>query len=153
MTSLFRPPSRGRLRKYANPPAVTVGVHEQAGKHANSTETNASIGAKLNYGDHSQGIPPRPWLIPGYEKGEDLYIRDFKNTVEGGGEVKTALERIGVLATGSIQQYMTDLKVPPNAPLTIKLKGSDNPLIDTGELRASVTSKLVMKLPEEGALS
>jgi hypothetical protein len=49
------------------------------------------------------------------------------------------LNKLGILAQGDIQQEITDLRDPPNAPATIKAKGSSNPLIDTGEMRSKVT--------------
>lgn len=53
-----------------------------------------------------------------------------------------ALRKIGVLAQGYIQEEITSLSSPPNSPVTIERKGSSNPLIDTGEMRASVTYKV-----------
>ena len=39
--------------------------------------------------------------------------------------------------------YLTDLKTPPLAESTIRRKGSSNPLIDTGQLRSSITWQVV----------
>ena len=139
------------LSAYKEAPSVTVGIHEAAGMHPDATMTNAKLGALLNYGNPK--IPPRPWLIPGFKSGETRYAKDLKNTIEGGGTVEMAMVRVGTLAKGNIQRFMTDLKTPPNAPLTIALKGSDNPLIDTGELRASVDFILQRGIPMEGGLS
>ena len=48
-------------------------------------------------------------------------------------------DKIGAYAAEQVQQSITDLKEPPNAPETIRRKGSDDPLIDTGRMRRSVT--------------
>lgn len=143
---------KNALTKYRDAPAVTVGIHEDTGNHPDANMTNAKLGATLNYGVPGR-IPARPWLIPGYKKGERRYVKDLQNSIEEGLNLPTAMLRVGALATGEVQQFMTDLREPPNAPLTIKLKGSDNPLIDTGELRSSVNYKLVKSLPDEGGLS
>jgi hypothetical protein len=45
---------------------------------------------------------------------------------------------MGQLAEGHVKQEITDLRTPPNAESTIRAKGSDNPLIDTGALRQSI---------------
>ena len=132
-------------------PSLTVGIHQTAGRHPNADMTNAKLGATLNYGVPGK-IPPRPWLIPGAKKGERRYTKDFQHSIESGMNVPQAMLRIGALSKGEVQKFMTDLKTPPNSPLTIALKGSSNPLIDTGELRASVDYKLVTNIPEEGGL-
>lgn len=60
------------------------------------------------------------------------------------------MEQVGAFAAGATQQYITDLRDPPNAPYTIEKKGSDNPLIDTGSMRSSVTYKVTDQKPDEG---
>ncbi len=52
---------------------------------------------------------------------------------------ETVLERIGLYCVGGMQQRISDGIEPPNADSTIKAKGSDKPLIDTGQLRSSIT--------------
>ena len=53
-----------------------------------------------------------------------------------------ALRKLGIKAQGDIQAEITSLSSPPNSPVTIKLKGSSKPLIDTGEMRAAITFKI-----------
>lgn len=55
--------------------------------------------------------------------------------------VEQALELLGEYAVGLIRQRMADGIPPPNAPSTIKRKGSSKPLIDTGGLRASISHR------------
>lgn len=50
-----------------------------------------------------------------------------------------ALSKLGIMAQRDIQGEITALSSPPNSPVTIALKGSSNPLIDTGEMRQAVT--------------
>ena len=47
--------------------------------------------------------------------------------------------QVGAYAAGEVQERITDLREPPNAPRTIEAKGSDNPLIDTGFMQRSVS--------------
>ena len=42
-----------------------------------------------------------------------------------------------------IQESAVQLRNPKNAPLTVENKGSDNPLVDTGELERKVTYKII----------
>ena len=148
---------RKKLAEFKNKHFVTVGIHEDAGNHAGSAKTNAQIGALLNYGDetntlngHAAPIPPRPWLIPGVQSGMQDVVDTIKNGIETDLPVDVIMEQVGAFAAGATQQYMTDLKTPPNSPYTIAQKGSSNPLIDTGALRASVTYKVTSDEPEEG---
>lgn len=56
--------------------------------------------------------------------------------------VNQALEQIGVWAVGSIQIRMSNNIPPPLAPATIKRKGSSIALIDTGQLRSSISHRV-----------
>jgi hypothetical protein len=60
------------------------------------------------------------------------------------------LDTVGVVATGKVQEFMTELSSPANAAATVKAKGSSNPLIDEGHLRASVTYQVTGDKLEEG---
>lgn len=145
------------LKKFRGGMSVTVGIHEDAGEHAQDSITNAQLGALLNYGNPHNTlfgkpapIPPRPWLVPGVESATQDIIDTIQSAVENGATLDDTLDQIGSFAAGNTQQYMTDLKQPPNAAYTIEQKGSSNPLIDTGALRASVTWKVTKDKPEEG---
>lgn len=136
---------------------VTVGIHEDAGMHEGGI-TNAQLGALLNYGNPDNKmygkadapIPARPWLVPGVEKSERDIIDAVGKGIADGQNVEQLIEQAGVIAAGSVQQYMTDLSEPANSPVTIAKKGSSNPLIDTGSLRQSVTYKIARNKPQEG---
>ncbi|QDP56528.1 MAG: hypothetical protein Tp118SUR00d2C21406351_34 [Prokaryotic dsDNA virus sp.] len=101
-------------------------------------------------GPHTVSIPARPWLNPGVASGDEEYLKIIERVIASGEPLDKALEQIGVVAVGMVQKYMTDLKTPPNAPSTIKAKGSSNPLIDSGALRQSVTYKVTSTKPTEG---
>ena len=55
---------------------------------------------------------------------------------------RTTLRKLGIKAKGDIQAEIVALQTPPNAPSTIRQKGSSNPLIDQGELLGAVTYKI-----------
>ena len=86
-------------------------------------------------GPHKITIPARPWLVPGVQSGTVDYLRVIEKGVKKGDNLDMVLERVGIVAVGKVQQYMTDLKTPPNAPSTIAKKGSSNPLISSGAMR------------------
>lgn len=56
--------------------------------------------------------------------------------------------KAGLFAEGKIKKRIVELRNPPNAPLTIKLKGFDNPLIETSLMLNSVTYMIYGKNDE-----
>lgn len=90
--------------------------------------------------------PPRPFLLNAIRKNRSKYLSMLKSSgmkvLTGEMSLDTALSQLGITAQGDVQQEITDLKDPPNSPVTIALKGSSNPLIDSGEMRAKVTWKV-----------
>lgn len=129
---------------------VTVGIHEDTGMHEDDGITNAQLGAVMEFGTNNGNIPARPWLTPGVSSGNEEYIKIIADGLEDGQQPEQLLEMVGLVAVAKVQQYMVDLRSPPNAPQTIARKGSSNPLIDTGALRQSVTHKVTDEKPTEG---
>lgn len=136
------------LKKFRGNQFVTVGIHQDAGMVEDGSMTQAQNGALQNYGNDK--IPARPWLIPGVESATRDIVEVIANSLKDGMTPDQTLNQIGAIATGATQQYITDLKTPPNAPSTIEKKGSSNPLIDTGSMRSSVTWKISSDKPTEG---
>ncbi|CAM0028783.1 tail completion or Neck1 protein [Vibrio phage K121] len=136
---------RKEIEKIAKDKTVLVGIHEDAGSTDNGELTMAQLGAVLHFGN--QHIPARPWLDVGVRSGSADYLDVIESNNE---DMDNALNMIGLIAVGKVQQYMTELQDPPNAPSTVKKKGSSNPLIDTGALRQSVTYSIIDGKPEEG---
>ena len=100
----------------------------------------AQVARIQEYG--SLKIPPRPFfrnaIDNNMQKWLDFLGRDLVNT----NNAETSYNRLGEVARGDIVESITQLDAPPNAPKTIVRKGSSNPLIDTGFLRANVTFKV-----------
>lgn len=150
---------RSKLEQYAKAgqKTVTVGIHSDAGNHPDSGMTNAQLGALLNYGNpdnklygNPAPIPPRPWLVPGVESGKQDIVDTIAHGVANDLPLDQMLEQVGAFAAGAVQQYMIDLRTPPNSAYTIEQKGSDNPLIDTGSLLQSITYKVTSEKPDGG---
>jgi len=139
---------------------VVVGIHADADAPTGDADistgdagiNNATLGATLHFGTRDGHIPARPWLDVGVNESSELYIDTIADGIESGTASMTVLNQVGVLAVGSVQSYMTNLSDPPNAPSTIAAKGSANPLIDTGELRQSVTYTITKTKPKEGLI-
>ena len=64
-------------------------------------------------------------------------------SLKSGGTAETILRRVGTLGVRLVQEKIGSGSFEPNAESTIRKKGSDKPLIDTGRMRQSV--KYVIK--------
>lgn len=89
-------------------------------------------------------VPPRPILEPAIDNSKDLIAEEMKNVAEtalDGKNVTVALEKVGMLGQNIARDWFTnpENKWASNSRNTIKRKGSDKPLIDSGELRKSIT--------------
>lgn len=105
------------------------------------------------HGSPAYRVPPRPFLEPGIEKHLDLVESGMKAALQDvldGGDGRTQRERLGATMAAKVQAYFQeDNGWPPNAPSTIKKKGSAQPLVDTGALRQSITYIIRPKDKEE----
>ncbi|MFK0339197.1 hypothetical protein ACIQT7_18165 [Agrobacterium deltaense] len=99
------------------------------------------------------GIPERPFMRNTMRSNRAAYKAAMKAAAATiiaqaalgksvASEKRKALSKLGIKAQGDIQVEITALRTPPNAPSTIRQKGSSNPLIDSGEMRAAVTFKV-----------
>ena len=91
-------------------------------------------------------IPPRPILEPAleHEPNRQLIQEQMAKVVESFSESadlgNAELEKLGMLAQSIVREWFDNPANgwPPNAEYTIDQKGSDRPLIDTGQLRNSM---------------
>lgn len=95
-------------------------------------------------------IPPRPVLEPAVEANKDRIARPLQRAVTAGlkGDdlrMDQELEKAGIVAENAAKRWFENPENgwPPNAPATVKAKGSDSPLIDTGEMRKAITHVVV----------
>ena len=132
-------------------PQVLVGVRSEAGQ---DLVTYASAN---EFGVHGK-IPERSFLRSTVDENVDEYsdlLGDAVDELVKPGSAgfltrilsfKTKLSRVGLKAVGDIQRKIVEIKDPPNSPRTIALKrGKANPLIDTGRMRQSITSTVVLE--------
>lgn len=122
---------------------------EKANEAHGEGVTNGYIGAVHEFGSVSRGIPPRSFLRMPLElkiwewikKNKDRY----KEMLEAG-SLRKWYVALGLRAEEIIDEAFTTRgfgKWQALKPRTVKRKGSDMPLIDTGQLRASITSQVL----------
>lgn len=96
-----------------------------------------------NYGI---GVPRRDFMTPSSKRWAEL----CKEKVAEAGDdlllgkinVKSFLLKLGGDGAEIIKEEIAKLDTPPNAPLTIALKGSENPLVDSGDMLNATTYEL-----------
>ena len=99
----------------------------------------AQVAAINEFG--ASDIPERPFMRQSFEnhEGELQAVCDAaQRLVSSGGSAEQALQQVGVVAKGLVQDEIVNGGFAPNAESTIKKKGSEQPLIDTGTMRQSV---------------
>lgn len=140
------PDAISAIRRRMADVAISVGVQSDAGVHKD--EDGSSSGttvAEIYYWNEfgTERIPERPTLRPTFIDQRQKYISilgkiSAKAMNERSYNMKQAMGKLGEVAQQDIQAAIIELKTPPNAQSTIEAKGSDNPLVDTGQLVSSI---------------
>ena len=114
---------------------------EEAYKNQDEPIETAELAEQLSYG--TANIPARPFLDIGLEEAKEKLnaaIEKELKKIETGQEPNW--DKIGTMAVGSVQELVRSdyfkTRVP-NSDRTIRIKGSDTPLIDGGDLINSLT--------------
>lgn len=124
-------------------PKVYIGVPaSKNGMHTGGINM-ATLLALHVYGAPTRGIPQRdplrPPLINNAHRYTDLMAQGIKNALANGTDPNIVYEKIGIVASNDVKDYFVSGSFKPLDQKTIDRKGSSKPLIDTGELRSSVT--------------
>lgn len=136
-------------------PKVKVGVLASTAQRAQDVQNNAQIGFTNEFGKLTgyPKIPERSFIrMPlnlhfnnRLKQKKSLAGKEFEKALKSG-KIEDFARKVGLVAEEVIQEAFETRgwgKWPKNAPLTVELKGSDAPLIDTGQLRRAITSKVI----------
>lgn len=125
------------LAKQEKTAKVRVGIIEQANYEGSDGESVAQVAFWNEYGTAT--IPPRPFFRNTIAEHKDEWPKQAAEMLEAnGGDVRQTLELMGKGVKGQIVETIQDFREPPNAAATVKKKGFDKPLIDTGTLWRSI---------------
>lgn len=123
---------------------VDVGILAGEGKHKDSSFSVAQIGFIHEFG--AVTIPERSFIrstINGQAKDIKKVTRaQYKKVLNGDITTKEGLGVLGAFTAGLIQERFTSNDWVPNTDKTQMRKGSSAPLIDTGQLRQSISFKV-----------
>lgn len=127
--------------------SVRVGFQQGAAQYEETGADILDIAMFNELGTSSS--PSRPFMAMSVDENADKINAFLKNQLKLLAQGKTTaegiLKAIGVFQKGLIQEKIQSGEFEPNAPSTIKKKGSDHPLIDTGLMRQSVNFVVTAK--------
>lgn len=132
---------------------VFVGIPSSNNSRGDGKVGNAELLFIHTNGSALNHIPARPVLEPAITqpKTQELIAKQLSAVVTDILAIKPEaaeqdLEKAGLIAENAAKRWFTDPSNgwAPNAPATIARKGSSKPLIDTGEMRRSITHVVVM---------
>lgn len=138
-----------RLKKLAKS-EVYVGVPAENAKrdgkyNINNIGNNAELLFILSHGSPLQHIPARPVLEPAIEDAKEDIGAALANASRAAlnndpAATNDALENAGMIAQNAARSWFENPRNgwAANAPLTVKMKGSNKPMIDTSEMRKSI---------------
>ncbi len=126
---------------------ISVGVQgKEAVTKSGGDEDGLTVADVAAVNELGLGVPERSFLRSTIDSGHQKYVSLLKGI--GGASVsgKLPLVRgakiVGEVVVGDVKRAIADGIPPPNAESTIEAKGSSTPLIDSSQMRGSITSKV-----------
>lgn len=135
---------------------VEIGIIGEGDKYKGSNITVLGVATVHEFGvnvidknGNKINIPERSFIRSSYDANKEKIFdldKEFERVLNLELSVDTFFNLVGEFSVGIIQNHLTSqVNSPPLAESTIKAKGSSNPLIDTGQLRSSITYKIVRR--------
>lgn len=122
---------------------VVAGMLKDSGRAENGA-SYVDIATWNEYG--TRRIPSRPFIRISADTNKAAWVKMAQqcvNNVIDGDSPRDAAQVVGHRMVEDIRKVFGDKsKLAPNAPSTIKKKGHDKPLIDTGKLKATVNYRV-----------
>jgi hypothetical protein len=147
--------------------SVVVGIPDKSEKNKrdDTVKTNSEIAFTNEFGEPSENIPARPFLIPGtknaMEKNGRILIKAVKDVLKLQSDpdqiVENGFDAVGLASQRAVQDVIDDGIDPPLAPYTLAERArqrvgrpmgrmstkaglfGDKPLLFTGNLKQSIT--------------
>ncbi len=135
-----------RVYGTAKPPVIKVGVFERDGNepHGDDELTVIEVAVFNEFGTDT--IPERSFLRAWFDENQDrcrVAVRKMLEAVITGKYTREqAMQLVAQRFVGEIQRKIASGIPPANAPSTISKKGSDKPLINTGQLRSAISYEI-----------
>ena len=126
---------------------VVVGYPGDGPMHESGQFTVAALAVAHEFGVPDNNLPARPFMRQTWNNNQaDVKVKQrlaFGMALRGRWSPRMALERLGLDYEDKVRATIDAGNFEPIAAATKKRKGSSRILIDTGDLRRRVTSKVV----------
>lgn len=125
-------------------PKISVGIHESDGKvqHGEMRVIDIANIHEFGLGNVPQRSFIRAWFDENQERARAAMQRLLRSVVKGDRTPEQAVDTFALWVVGQMQLRMAKGIAPPLKRRTILRKGSSVPLIDTGQLRTSISYKV-----------
>lgn len=137
--------ARVRVGVLADAPKKTGTRTGKRGRQIQQAATLAEVAAAHEFGTAT--IPQRSFIraTVDLKAGEIGALQEklAAQVAEGKITPEVAMERLGAAVQGMVQTRIAEGIGPALKPATVARKGSDKPLVDTGQLRSSVTYQVL----------
>jgi len=129
---------RGKLLDISST-TMKLGITEKSGSDEHPNAPGKTVGDVAFFNEYgTMTIPARSFIRDWVDGNIDRIAKnmgtDVQRVLMTNEKMKTALTKRGVVYRTAVIKRIIARIPPPNAPLTVLLKGSDVPLIDTGTL-------------------
>ena len=133
----------GNIKNASKDMLVTIGIHEEQGDSPHGELTVAQIAVVHEYGCPEHNIPQRSFIRDTHDlnlQGNLKLVQQLEKRVLASELTQhQALTHLGEVASKQMVSRINQGIGPALKPATIKHKGSSKPLIDTGQLKGSIT--------------
>jgi len=123
---------------------VSVGIHEDAGYNPETGIPILDYAIANHFG--TENIPERPFvdLAADENRGWQTQIdKAIGNFLDKNVTLESEAHKVGAIAVKDMQNLIENKRVPPpNSPSTIKKKGFDHPLYETGSMFEAIAYKI-----------
>ena len=143
-------PGFRKLKKnFKGPDHVDIGVFAKQDSEVVIYAATNEFGTDRAGPNRNITIPERSFLRAGVDENKKIFraflAGELPKVVTGKKSKEKVLLQLGALAQGKVQGKIRQGPFTPNAPSTVRIKGSSRPLINTGRLRQSITFEVGRK--------
>lgn len=117
-------------------------VHPRSKRFVEKIAVWNELGREVGEGGAREDVPPRPALKTMMRKSKkhftDILTQYFRRWLDGQTEINNIEYRIGKELMERLKTSIREWRKPANKPATIRRKGFNNPLTETGLLERSI---------------
>lgn len=129
------------IKKLDENPRVNIGVLEENASRSDGLD-NVDIMVRNEFGID---VPQRSVIKAGTDnnikKAFKVEVQEYDKIIKGKGTIEEMVNKIGAFQKMKFRERFSTKYLQPNSPFTIMRKGSNIPLVDSGELRKSIDFK------------